>query len=115
MVHELKIFSCRLPIFLYIKPPDELTLSELLPDEHIWTVGLDGNKELYLNGCNKLNTCTEALYVLQKNLVQKFIDNTDGDENSPSSRKIFCSKLRKYVVENSVEHRVRLKTVKTYL
>lgn len=91
---------------MYVKPPDESTLAELLPDDHIWTAGLDRNKDLYLAGCSKLNTCTEALYVLQKNLVEKLVDNTDGDESIPSSRKLFCSKLRKYVVENSVEHRV---------
>lgn len=100
---------------MYIKPPDELTLAELLPDEHIWTAGLDGNKDLYLNGCKKLSSCTDALYVLQKNLVQKLVDNTDGDASSPASRKIFCNKLRKYVVENSVEHRVRPKMLETYL
>lgn len=92
----------RLPIFLYIKPPDELTLAELLPDDHIWTAGMGGSKEAYLSGCKKLSTCTEALYTLQKHLMEKLLDNDDGE---PSSLKIFGHKLRNYVVENSVEHR----------
>ena len=32
--------------------------------------------------------------------------NDDGGETSPSSRKIFMSKLRKYVMDNSMEQRV---------
>lgn len=101
----------RLPIFLYIKPPDELTLAELLPDDHIWTAGMSGPKETYLSGCKKLSTCTDALYTLQKHLMEKLLDNDDGERDgngvdiTPSSRKIFMNKLRNYVIENSVEHR----------
>lgn len=98
-------FHNSLPIFLYIKPPDEHTLADLIPDENVWTSGMDTAKEPYLNDCDKLITCTETLYTLQKNLVQKLLDNDDGNETSPSSRKIFINKLRKYVIENSVEHR----------
>lgn len=35
-----------LPLFLYIKPPDESTLEVLLRSELIWTEGLGGNKEV---------------------------------------------------------------------
>lgn len=66
---------------------------------------METSKDAYLNDCQKLNTCTDALYTLQKNLVEKLLDNTDGSETLPSSRKIFITKLRKYMVENSVEHR----------
>lgn len=97
--------SC-LPQFLYIKPPDESTLAELLPDDHVWTEGLGGPKEKYLEACRKLSQCTEILYVLQKNLVEKLLNNADGDICTPSSRKVFMFKLRKYVIENSLEHRV---------
>lgn len=92
-------------MFLYTKPPDESTLGELLPDDHVWTDGLGGPKEKYLDACDKLIQCTDMLYVLQKNLVEKLLDNQDG-VTSPSSRDLFAFHLRRYVVENSVEHRV---------
>lgn len=63
------------------------------------------SKDTYLNDCEKLTACTESLYTLQKNLLQKLLNNDDGNESTPSSRKMFINKLRKYVVENSVEHR----------
>lgn len=66
---------------------------------------MDTSKEAYLKDCQKLNSCTDALYTLQKNLMEKLLISTDGNELSPSSRKIFINKLRKYVIENSVEHR----------
>lgn len=66
---------------------------------------MDTSKEEYLKDCQKLNACTDALYTLQKNLMEKLLNNTDGTDSLPSSRKIFITKLRKYVIENSVEHR----------
>lgn len=114
---------------MYIKPPDELTLADVLPDDHIWTegtpefdpifcvssfehlpnitlAGLGGPKDVYLSDCCKLRTSTDMLYILHKHLVEKLLDNTDHTNRSPSSRKIFNAKLRQYVMENSVEHRV---------
>lgn len=88
-----------------------MTLAGLLPDDHIWTTGMGGSKSTYLNGCKKLSTCTDALYTLQKHLIEKLLDNADGERDSngvdvmPSSRKIFMEKCRKFVIENSVEHR----------
>lgn len=46
------------------------------------------------------------LYNLQKNLLSVILNNDDGSTNEGSSRKIFLSRLRKYVMENSLEHRV---------
>lgn len=66
---------------------------------------METSKETYLNGCQKLTSCTDALYTLQKNLMEKLLNNSDGNDAMPSSRKIFITKLRKYVMENSVEHR----------
>lgn len=90
---------------MYIKPPDESTLADLIPDQNVWTNGMETSKEAYLIDCQKLKACTDSLYVLQKNLMGKLLNNTDGSDSSPSSRKIFITKLRKYVIENSVEHR----------
>lgn len=105
-LHSTKfLFGNRLPIFLYIKPPDESTLADLIPDQNVWTNGMETSKEAYLNDCQKLNSSTDALYTLQKNLMEKLLINTDGSDTTPSSRKIFITKLRKYVIENSVEHR----------
>lgn len=76
--------------------------------------GLGGSKEQYLAACLKLNQSTDVLYVLQKNLVVKLLDNTDDDSRTASSRKIFVTKLRKYVIENSLEQRVSVDTIPLY-
>ncbi|GAB0094919.1 E3 ubiquitin-protein ligase RNF123 [Sergentomyia squamirostris] len=94
-----------LPLFLYIKPPDEAALERLLPDDHIWTEGIGGNRDLYLQACEKLNACTTTLYTLQKNLICVLLNHRDGNVSSPSTRRIFMTKFRNYVMENSIEHR----------
>lgn len=91
---------------MYIKPPDESTLAELLPDDQIWTEGLGGSREQYELACQKLVQCTDILYGLQKHLVENLLQNNDGNQRLPSSRKIFMIMLRKYVMENSLEQRV---------
>uniref|UniRef100_A0A182Q7E1 RING-type E3 ubiquitin transferase n=1 Tax=Anopheles farauti TaxID=69004 RepID=A0A182Q7E1_9DIPT len=104
---EYKFFkkNC-LPLFLYTKPPDESTLEQLLPDDHIWTEGLGGSKETYLAACERLKAHTSVLYTLQKNLIHILMNNGDGNEtSSPSSRRIFVAKVRKFVMENNVEIR----------
>lgn len=89
-----------LPLFLYIKPPDESTLELLLPDDSIWTEGLGGDKEVYLAACEKLKLHTSILYYLQKKLISTLLNNTDGSEDSPSSRKIFMSRFRSFTLDN---------------
>lgn len=98
---EFKFFkkNC-LPLFLYIKPPDESTLELLLPDDAIWTEGLGGDKTVYLDACEKLKSYTSILYFLQKKLIMTLLNNTDGTEDSPSSRKIFMSRFRTFTLEN---------------
>ncbi|KXJ75047.1 hypothetical protein RP20_CCG012419 [Aedes albopictus] len=106
---EYKFFkkNC-LPLFLYTKPPDESTLEQLLPDDAIWTEGLGGSKQVYLAACEKLKAHTGVLYTLQKNLIHILLNNRDGDEEesgTPSSRRIFMTKLRKFVMDNNAEMR----------
>lgn len=103
-----------MPVFLYIKPPDESTLAELLPDDRIWTLGLGGSHDQYELACQKLVQCTDILYGLQKNLVENLLQNNDGNQLVPSSRKIFMIMLRKYVMENSLEQRVRFSSSLMY-
>lgn len=101
-----------LPLFLYIKPPDESALEKLLPDDCIWTEGIGGNKLEYNLACDRLKQCTAVLYTLQKNLILQLMNNSDGGGTGgvrglrgPSSRRLFLSKFRKYVMDNSAEHR----------
>lgn len=103
---EWKFFekNC-LPLFLYIKPPDEAALERLLPDDCIWTEGIGGNRLEYNLACDRLKQCTAVLYTLQKNLILVLMNNSDGTETTPSSRKTFLAKFRKYVMEDSVEQR----------
>ncbi|KAL7041272.1 hypothetical protein ACKWTF_000697 [Chironomus riparius] len=89
-----------LPLFLYIKPPDESTLELLLSDDIIWTEGLGGIKEVYLEACEKLKSYTSILYERQKKLILTLLNNVDGDENSPSSRKIFMNRFRSFALDN---------------
>lgn len=98
---ERKFFkkNC-LPLFLYIKPPDESTLELLLPDDSIFTEGLGGNREVYLEACNKLKSYTSILYFLQKKLIMTLLNNTDGTDDTPSSRKIFMTRFRSFTLEN---------------
>lgn len=89
-----------LPLFLYIKPPDESTLETLLSDDIIWTEGLGGDKKVYLEACEKLKSHTSILYALQKKLIQTLLNNSDGSEESPSSRKIFMNRFRTFALDN---------------
>lgn len=89
-----------LPLFLYIKPPDESTLEQLLPDDSIWTEGLGGDKKVYLEACERLKSYTSILYSLQKKLIMTLLNNSDGNEDSPSSRKIFMSRFRSFTLDN---------------
>lgn len=94
-----------LPLFLYIKPPDESTLELLLPDDSIWTEGLGGDKKVYLEACEKLKSYTSILYNLQKKLIVTMLNNNDGTDDTPSSRKIFMSRFRSFSLDNlSVRH-----------
>lgn len=99
-----------LPVFVYIKPPDESTLAELLPDDHVWTEGIGGKKNLYMAGCVKLKKATDALYVLQKHLVELLLINDDDEKKAtPSSFRLFVHRMRRFVLENCLEHRVSIK------
>ncbi|CAD7092671.1 unnamed protein product [Hermetia illucens] len=94
-----------LPMLLYLKPPEYTQMISLLPDDSVWVKGVGGSKEKYSAACDKLNTSVKMLYNLQKNLLSVILNNDDGSTNEGSSRKIFLSRLRKYVMENSLEHR----------
>jgi Kip1 ubiquitination-promoting complex protein 1 len=100
-----------LALFLYIKPPDESTLELLLSDEIIWTEGLGGDKQTYLDACEKLKSYTSILYFLQKKLILTLLNNTDGTDESPSSRKIFMNRLRTFTLDNLSVGSVQLFTI----
>lgn len=101
-----------LPVFLYIRPPDEKIIKQLFPDDHIWTDALDDerSKDLYFAAIDKLKLSTVELYELQKNLLITLLLNEENVNDdwceTPSSRKIFLSKFRNYILENSLDHRV---------
>lgn len=63
------------------------------------------SKKSYDDRCLQLIACTDTLYTLQKRLVEKLLNNADGTERLPSSRMVFISKLRRYVLECSIENR----------
>jgi len=78
----------------------------MLPDYMAWTQGIDGPKDKYLNVVEKVRKITESLYVVQKDFLNTLMINTDGNPDSPSSRKLFLTKMRRYVIDLSMEQRV---------
>lgn len=95
-----------LAFFLYIHPLEFYIMNELLPDFMAWTEGIDGHKDKYLNVVEKVRMSTEGLYAAQKDFLNTLMINTDGGPDSPSSRKLFLSKIRRYVIDLSMEQRV---------
>lgn len=95
-----------LAFFLYIHPLEFYILGELLPDFMAWTEGIDGPKDKYLNVVEKVRKSTEGLYATQKDFLNTLMINTDGAQDSPSSRKLFLTKMRRYVIDLSMEQRV---------
>ncbi|XP_011189510.2 E3 ubiquitin-protein ligase RNF123 [Zeugodacus cucurbitae] len=103
---EYKFFKKHcLALLMYIRPPEYKYMQQLVPDPIVWTEGVGGPKQKYLTQVDKLTKATENLYNAQKNFILLLLTNTDGDELAPSSRKIFISKLRRYVMDLSMEQR----------
>ncbi|TDG39653.1 hypothetical protein AWZ03_013926 [Drosophila navojoa] len=103
---ESKLFKKHcLAFFLYIHPLEFYIMEELLPDYMTWTEGIDGPKDKYLNAVEKVRKLTENLYAAQKDLLNTLMINSDGGPDSPSSRKLFLSKMRRYVIDLSMEQR----------
>jgi len=93
-----------------IHPLEFYIMEELLPDTMAWTEGIDGPKDKYLNVVEKVRKVTEPLYAAQKDFLTTLLINTDGTRESPSSRSIFLSKMRRYVIDLSMEQRVSVAT-----
>ncbi|XP_060645573.1 E3 ubiquitin-protein ligase RNF123 [Drosophila nasuta] len=103
---ESKLFKKHcLAFFLYIHPLEFYILEELLPDYMAWTQGIDGPKDKYMSVVEKVRKTTESLYLVQKDFLNTLMLNTDGGSDSPSSRKLFLIKMRRYVIDLSMEQR----------
>lgn len=103
-----------LAIFLHIRPPDNQTLAELLPERHTWTAGIGPNgarRDAYLAACERLQHSTDVLYAAQTGLLQLLLSNDDQhdsrEQQQPTSRRIFVTRMRRYVEENCQGQRVR--------
>lgn len=103
---EGKLFKKHcLAFFLYIHPLEFYIMEELLPDSMAWTDGIDGPKDKYLSVVDKVRKVTEPLHSAQKDFLSTLLINTDGTKESPSSRSIFLTKMRRYVIDLSMEQR----------
>ncbi|XP_034661955.1 E3 ubiquitin-protein ligase RNF123 [Drosophila subobscura] len=103
---EGKLFKKHcIAFFLYIHPLEFYIMEELLPDYLAWTDGIDGPKEKYLGIVEKVRKVTEPLYVAQKDFLSTLMINRDGTPTSPSSRRLFLAKMRRYVIDLSMEQR----------
>ncbi|XP_055849939.1 E3 ubiquitin-protein ligase RNF123 isoform X2 [Episyrphus balteatus] len=103
---ENKLFKKHcLAILMYLRPPEYSAMIKVLPDDIVWTKGIGGSKEEYSLASNSLAKSVDALYTLQINFLRTLLTNTDGDSSFPSSRKIFTNKLRRYVIDASMEQK----------
>lgn len=98
--------SCSLALLMYIRPPEFAYMQTLIPESLAWTEGIGGPKQKYLAVVEKIAKSTEFVCALQKTLLLSLLINDDGDLVSSSSRKIFLAKLRRYVMDLSMEQRV---------
>ncbi|KAJ2941283.1 hypothetical protein O0L34_g3481 [Tuta absoluta] len=56
----------------------------------------------YKEDCNKITSAIEPLEQIQLELILMLMDNSDGTEVVPSSRKIFMEKFRRYIMDNCI-------------
>ncbi|EDV91344.1 E3 ubiquitin-protein ligase RNF123 isoform X2 [Drosophila grimshawi] len=94
-----------LAFFLYISPLEFYIMEELLPDHMAWTEGIDGPKDKYANVVEKVRKSTESLYAAEKDFLNTLMINSDGNAETPSTRKLFLNKMRRYVMDLSMEQR----------
>lgn len=83
-------------------------MQTLIPNHTAWTEGIGGPKAKYMSVVDKLAKSTEFLYALQKTLLQSLLINNDGGTLTPSTRKLFLAKLRRYIMDLCMEQRVFL-------
>ncbi|XP_013113066.2 E3 ubiquitin-protein ligase RNF123 isoform X2 [Stomoxys calcitrans] len=103
---EYKFFKKHfLALLMYIRPPEFSYMQTLIPDHLAWTEGIGGPKSKYLAAVEQISKSTDFVYALQKTLLLSLLTNDDGDMVSSSSRKIFLAKLRRYVMDLSMEQR----------
>ncbi|XP_046805670.1 E3 ubiquitin-protein ligase RNF123 isoform X2 [Lucilia cuprina] len=94
-----------LALLMYIRPPEFNYMQNLIPNHMAWTEGIGGPKSKYMSVVEKIAKSTDFLYALQKTLLLTLLTNNDGDDKTPSSRKLFLAKLRRYVMDLSMEQR----------
>lgn len=88
---------------MYIRPPEFNYMQNLIPNHMAWTEGIGGPKSKYMSVVEKITKSTDFLYALQKTLLLTLLTNNDGDDKAPSSRKLFLAKLRRYVMDLSMD------------
>uniref|UniRef100_A0A1A9W1K7 RING-type E3 ubiquitin transferase n=1 Tax=Glossina brevipalpis TaxID=37001 RepID=A0A1A9W1K7_9MUSC len=103
---EFKFFKKHfLALLMCTRPPEFTYMQELIPNHLAWTDGIGGSKGRYMSAVEKITKSTEYLYILQKTLLLTLLNNTDADSRSPSSRKLFLAKARRYIMDLSMEQR----------
>ncbi|KAF7990939.1 hypothetical protein HCN44_000744 [Aphidius gifuensis] len=90
--------------FVHVKPLDESGLANVIKKTWWETKPIDPtieiNKDYYNESCDKIKLAITEVETLQVELLITFLINTDGDNNTPSSRTIFLKKFRRFVQEN---------------
>ncbi|CAL7948841.1 unnamed protein product [Xylocopa violacea] len=101
LLHNLLFNQVRLSNFLNVKPPDKKGLTDIVGDVWWETNPVDAtvevNKESYLNACEQIKATISELEMLQVQLLVTLLDNSDGNERTPTSRTIFLRKFKRFV------------------
>ncbi|KAK0098177.1 hypothetical protein PV326_010611 [Microctonus aethiopoides] len=98
--------------FVHVKPLDEAGLAQII--QKTWwetnpiDVTVEVNRENYTEACERIKAAISEVEALQVELLTTFLDNTDGNVKTPSSRTIFLKKFRRFVQENLMSSRTPL-------
>ncbi|KAL5013113.1 hypothetical protein ScPMuIL_007383 [Solemya velum] len=102
----------KFPIFLHIKPPDDVGLAALIPtvwwpryskDDVLLPVDNEeerNKKENYYDACEKLRKTIEEIEEMQIEMLKILLIHTDLTTDGCTTRVIFMKKFRKFLKEN---------------
>ncbi|XP_013421955.1 E3 ubiquitin-protein ligase RNF123 [Lingula anatina] len=112
----------KFPIFMHVKPADDTSLLELIPEVWWAEVKEDDNNEededlpaepviapkqkQYLDACEALRKRVKELEDIQVEILSCLMIDNDGKRGAPNTRFIFLQKFKEFLKENMTSGRV---------